>query len=176
MPERRLSRRGKQPASGPFPRGRRVAPARATGSPPSAGLVARTDAQHRLREIRPLCTLLPRAARCACPGYGFTAVCGSGSPDRCAASPPGNSATLHSAPEGGALRLPGLRVLAIWGVCSPDKALAAIRETSSTTPFLRAFCINHPVQPRHHDRHDHRYAQGHQANFAEDIGINRQRL
>ena len=177
MPERRLSRRGKQPASGPFPRGRRVAPcpgygftavcgsgspnrcaasppgnsatlrsapgaARcalpgATGSPPSAGLVARTDAQHRLREILPLCALLPGAARCA---------------------------------------LPGLRVLAIWGFCSPDKALAAIRETSSTAPFLRAFCINHPVQPRHHDRHDHRYAQGHQANFAEDIGINRQRL
>ncbi|WP_316425574.1 hypothetical protein, partial [Klebsiella oxytoca] len=28
-------------------------------SPPSAGLVARTDAQHRLREILPLCALLP---------------------------------------------------------------------------------------------------------------------
>ncbi|STV70357.1 Uncharacterised protein [Klebsiella michiganensis] len=176
MPERRLSRRGKQPASGPFPRGGALRLARATGSPPSAGLVARTDAQHRLREIRPLCTVLPRAARCACPGYGFTAVCGSGSPDRCAASPPGNSATLHSAPGGGAMRLARATGSCDLGGCSPDKALAAIRETSSTTPFLRAFCINHPVQPRHHDRHDHRYAQGHQANFAEDIGINRQRL
>ncbi|HFK3786373.1 TPA: hypothetical protein ACG1RN_005452, partial [Klebsiella oxytoca] len=42
--------------------------ARATGSPPSAGLVARTDAQHRLRETLQLCVLLPGAARCALPG------------------------------------------------------------------------------------------------------------
>ena len=177
MPERRLSRRGKQAASGLFPRGRRDAP---------------------------------------CPGYRFTAVCGSGSPDRYAVSPPGNSATLRSAPGGGAMRLarvtgsppsaglvartdaqhrlreilplcallpgaarcalPGLQVLAIWRFCSPDKALAAIRETSSTAPFLRALCINHPVQPRHHDRHDHRDAQGHQANFTEYVGVYRQRL
>ncbi|MDM4275661.1 hypothetical protein, partial [Klebsiella oxytoca] len=37
--------------------------------------VARTDAQHRLREIMPLCALLPGAAQGACPGYRLTAVC-----------------------------------------------------------------------------------------------------
>ncbi|STR19915.1 Uncharacterised protein [Klebsiella oxytoca] len=225
MPERRLSRRGKQAASGLFPRGRRDTPCpgyrftavcgsgspnrcaasppensatlrsaprggamrlvRATGSPPSAGLVARTDAQYRLREILPLCALLPGRRDALCPGYGFTAVCGSGSPDRCAASPPGNSATLRSAPGGGAMRLAratgsppsaGLVARTDAQFCSPDKALAAIRETSSTAPFLRALCINHPVQPRHHDRHDHRDAQGHQANFTEYVGVYRQRL
>ncbi|WP_227636387.1 hypothetical protein, partial [Klebsiella michiganensis] len=41
------------------------------------GPVARTDAQHRLRGIQPLCELLPGAALNApCPGYRFTAVCG----------------------------------------------------------------------------------------------------
>ncbi|WP_265670986.1 hypothetical protein [Klebsiella grimontii] len=40
--------------------------------------VARTDAQHRLREIQLLCALFPGAARNApCPGYMFSAVCGS---------------------------------------------------------------------------------------------------
>ena len=40
--------------------------------------VARTDAQHRLREMMPLRTLLPGAALDApCLGYGFTAVCGA---------------------------------------------------------------------------------------------------
>ncbi|MDM4413537.1 hypothetical protein, partial [Klebsiella oxytoca] len=37
--------------------------------------VAGTDAQHRLREIMPHCTLLPGAAPGACPGYRFTAIC-----------------------------------------------------------------------------------------------------
>ncbi|WP_227685356.1 hypothetical protein, partial [Klebsiella sp. S69] len=37
--------------------------------------VARTDAQHRLREIMPRCSLLPGAAQSACPGYRFTAIC-----------------------------------------------------------------------------------------------------
>ncbi|MDU5616802.1 MAG: hypothetical protein E6054_05690, partial [Klebsiella michiganensis] len=37
--------------------------------------VARTDAQHRLREIMPHCALLPGAAQSACPGYRSTAVC-----------------------------------------------------------------------------------------------------
>ncbi len=38
------------------------------------GAVARTDAQHRLREIQPLCALLPGAAPDApCPGYRFIA-------------------------------------------------------------------------------------------------------
>ena len=41
------------------------------------GPVARTDAQHRLRETLPLRARLPGAARNApCPGYGFSAVCG----------------------------------------------------------------------------------------------------
>ncbi|WP_227629838.1 hypothetical protein, partial [Klebsiella oxytoca] len=38
--------------------------------------VARTDAQHRLREILPHCAPLTGAALNApCPGYRFTAVC-----------------------------------------------------------------------------------------------------
>ena len=44
------------------------------------GMVARTDAQHRLREILPLCTLLPGAAQSACPGYGLAVVCGQDAP------------------------------------------------------------------------------------------------
>ncbi|MFM0932430.1 hypothetical protein, partial [Klebsiella oxytoca] len=42
--------------------------ARATGVSVVCGLVARTDAQHRLREIVPLCALLPGAAQSALPG------------------------------------------------------------------------------------------------------------
>ncbi|SAQ36695.1 Uncharacterised protein [Klebsiella michiganensis] len=37
--------------------------------------VARTNAQHRLREIMPHCILLPGAAQSACPGYRSTAIC-----------------------------------------------------------------------------------------------------
>ncbi|MGX6483812.1 hypothetical protein, partial [Klebsiella michiganensis] len=40
------------------------------------GMVARTDAQHRLRGIMPLCALLPGAAQAPCPGYEFSTVCG----------------------------------------------------------------------------------------------------
>ncbi|HHT7520806.1 TPA: hypothetical protein ACT1UU_004524, partial [Klebsiella oxytoca] len=48
-----------------------------------------------------------------------------GSPDRCAASPPGNSATLHSAPGGGAQRaLPELRVHCRLRAGSPDRRSA----------------------------------------------------
>ncbi|HFZ1098899.1 TPA: hypothetical protein ACIJTY_004497, partial [Klebsiella oxytoca] len=36
----------------------------------------------------------------------LTAVCGSGSPDRCAASPPGNSAALCALLPGAALNAP----------------------------------------------------------------------
>ena len=131
---------GKQPASGPFPGGGRVAPARATGSPPSAGLVARTDAQHRLREILPLCALLP--------GGAMRLARATGSPP--SAGLVARTDAQHRLREilplcallrGGAMRLPGLRVLAIWGFCSPDKALAAIRETSSTAPFFTRFFV-----------------------------------
>ncbi len=95
---------GKLSHSALFSRGRRLTRlARATGLQLVAGPVARTDAQHRLREITPLCALFPGAALNApCPGYGFTARCRSGSPNRCAASPPGNYPTLRSFPGGGA--------------------------------------------------------------------------
>ncbi|WP_204370922.1 hypothetical protein, partial [Klebsiella michiganensis] len=50
------------------------APCPGYGFPPVCGPVARTDTQHRLREIIPLCALFPGAALNApCPGYGFTA-------------------------------------------------------------------------------------------------------
>ncbi len=57
-------------------RGRRKAPCPGYGVAAVCGMVSRTDVQHRLREILPLCTLLPGAAQSACPGYGVTAVCG----------------------------------------------------------------------------------------------------
>ncbi len=41
----------------------------------SAGWVARTDAQHRLREMMPSCALLPGAARSALPGLQVRAAC-----------------------------------------------------------------------------------------------------
>ncbi|MBA7933221.1 hypothetical protein HV127_18550 [Klebsiella sp. RHBSTW-00215] len=55
--------------AGLFSRGRRLA--RTTG----CDLVARTDAQHRLREMVLFCAMLPGAAQGACPGYGSTTVC-----------------------------------------------------------------------------------------------------
>ncbi|WP_219725553.1 hypothetical protein, partial [Klebsiella michiganensis] len=49
-----------------FPRGRRKAPARATGTQTAGGCVARTDAQHRRRENSATsCTLPPGAAQSA---------------------------------------------------------------------------------------------------------------
>ena len=49
-----------------------------------------------------------------------------GSPDRCAASPPGNSATLRSVPGGGAQRaLPGLQVHCRLRAGSPDRCAAS---------------------------------------------------
>ena len=51
--------------------------------------VARTDAQHRLREIMPHCTLLPGAAQSACPGYRSTAVCEPVARGRAAIRSPG---------------------------------------------------------------------------------------
>ena len=67
--------------------------------------VARADAQHRLRGIQPLCSLqgvicamLPGGgAQRALPGLQVHRRLQCGSPDRCAASPPGNSAALFSA-------------------------------------------------------------------------------
>ena len=92
---------GLQNHCGLLPGAALIAPCPGYRFPAVCGLVARTDAQHRLREIQPLCALLPGAALMApCPGFGFPAVCGSGSPDRCAASPPGNVPKLM---------LPGLR-------------------------------------------------------------------
>ncbi|EIX9053226.1 MULTISPECIES: hypothetical protein [Klebsiella] len=55
-----------------FYAGRRLTPCPAYGFEAVCGPVARTDAPHRLREIHPLCAMLPGAALNApCPGYGF---------------------------------------------------------------------------------------------------------
>ncbi len=50
--------------------------------------VAWMDAQHRLREIMPLCALLPGAAQGACPGYCRLR---SGSPGKAFTPRPGNN-------------------------------------------------------------------------------------
>ncbi len=56
-----------------------------------------------------------------------------GSPDRCAASPPGNSATLRSVPGGGAQRaLPGLQVQCRLRAGSPDRCAASPPGNSAT--------------------------------------------
>ncbi len=91
------------------------------------GCVARTDAQHRLRENSATsCTLPPGAAQSACPGYGNADRRGMRSPDRCAASPPGKFCNiLHASPGGGAKRLPGLRDRRPPGTSSPDRCAAS---------------------------------------------------
>ncbi|MDU3929360.1 MAG: hypothetical protein E7H06_20510, partial [Enterobacter asburiae] len=48
------------------------------------GPVARTDAQHRVREIQPYCTPLPGAAQSALRGLRVQRCLRAGSPDRCA--------------------------------------------------------------------------------------------
>ena len=134
--------------------------------------------QHRLREIPPLCALLPgrrltRLARATgskrlCPqraeaarhhllipfltlnplrpapgGGAYRALPGlrvhrrlpNSSPDRCAASPPGNSPSLRPAPGGGAYRaLPGLRVHRRLPNGSPDRCAAS---PPGNSPSLR---------------------------------------
>ena len=67
--------------------------------------VVLTDMQHRFREIQPHRTPLPGAAQSALPGLRVQRCLRAGSPDRYAASPPGNPAVLHTAPGGGAKRL-----------------------------------------------------------------------
>ncbi len=127
---------------------------------------ARTDARHRLREIMPHCALLPGAAQAparatdplpsAIPQPGQmrgitsgklcrTALCSrgrrkrlpglqihcrlpSGSPDRCAASPPGNYAALRSAPGGGASACSGYRSTAVCHTVARTDAQHRLRE------------------------------------------------
>ena len=55
-------------------------------------------------------------------GFFFACCTPSGSPDRCAASPPGNSATPCSSPGGGAQRVPGLHYRRLPIARSPGKA------------------------------------------------------
>ena len=67
---------GLQNHCGLLPGAALIAPCPGYRFPTVCGLVARTDAQHRLREIQPLCALLPGAALIApCPGFGLPAVC-----------------------------------------------------------------------------------------------------
>ncbi len=86
--------------------------------------VARTDAQHRLREIcrAVLCSRGRRKAPARATGSPPSA---SRSRDRCAASPPGNYAALHFAPGGGARRLPGLQVHRRLPARSRDRCAAS---------------------------------------------------
>ncbi len=55
-------------------------------------------------------------------GFFFACCAPSGSPDRCAASPPGNSATPCSSPGDGAQRVPGLQYRRLPIARSPGKA------------------------------------------------------
>ena len=79
-----------------------------------------------------LCALLPGAAQSACPGYRLTAVREPGSPDRCAASPPGNSATLSSAPRSRLTPYRGLRIHRHLRAGSPDRCAASPPGNSAT--------------------------------------------
>ncbi len=96
-------------------RGRRKAPARATGPPPSA---IPQPGQMRGIASGKLCrtALCSRGRRKRLPGLQIHCRLPYRSPDRCAASPPGNYAALRSAPGGGASACPGYRSTA---VCHP---------------------------------------------------------
>ncbi len=63
-----------------------------------------------------------RRARTQVRAFFFAYSTPSGSPDRCAASPPGNSATPCSSPRGGAMRVPGLQYRRLPIARSPGKA------------------------------------------------------
>ncbi len=90
----------------------------------------------------------------------------SGSPDRCAASPPGNYAALRSAPGGGAKRLPGLQVHRRLPYRRPDRCAAsppgnydALRSApgggASACPGYRSTAVCHTVartDAQHHLR------------------------
>ena len=105
-------------------RGRRKAPARATGPPPSA---IPSPGQMRSIASGKLCrtALCSRGRRKRLPGLQVHRRLPYRSPDRCAASPPGNYAALRSAPGGGASACPGYRSTA---VCEPvARGRAAIR-------------------------------------------------
>ncbi len=105
-------------------RGRRKAPARATGPPPSA---IPSPGQMRSIASGKLCrtALCSRGRRKRLPGLQVHLRLPYRSPDRCAASPPGNYAALRSAPGGGASACPGYRSTA---VCEPvARGRAAIR-------------------------------------------------
>ena len=69
-------------------------------------------------------------------GLRVHSVLRAGSPDRCAASPPGNSAALRYAPGGGARRaLPGLRVHSVLRAGSPDRCAASPPGNSATLRY-----------------------------------------
>ena len=106
-------------------RGRRKAPCPGYRFSIVCGQVARTDAQHRLREFQPHRTPLPGAAQSALPGLLIQRCLRAGSPDRCAASPRGNSAAPHTAPGAAQSALPGLQVQHCLRAGSPDRCAAS---------------------------------------------------
>ncbi|CAH5069628.1 hypothetical protein AI2623V1_2270 [Klebsiella oxytoca] len=136
-------------------RGRRKAPARATGSPPSAS------------RSRDRCTASPPgdyAALHSAPGGGARRLPGlqvyrhlpSRSPDRCAASPPGDYAALYSAPGAAQSACPGYRFTAICHPVARTDAQHRLREimlhctllpgaAQSACPGYRFTAICHPV-------------------------------
>ena len=80
---------------------------------------------YRLREVLPLRSQSPRGGAKRLPGLQVHSRLRAGSPDRCAASPPGSFATPHSVPRGRRKRLPGLRVHSRLRAGSPDRCAAS---------------------------------------------------
>ncbi len=102
-------------------------------SPPESG---RERVKHR-RERRASPSISSFApgggAQRALPGLRVQCRLRIGSPDKCAASPPGYSTALRAAPGGGAQRaLPGLRVQCRLRAGSPDRCAASPPGNSPT--------------------------------------------
>ncbi|MFP0536844.1 hypothetical protein, partial [Klebsiella oxytoca] len=96
--------------------------------------VARTDAQHRLREILPHCAPLPGAALNApCPGYGFTTVCGPVTPTITAVCEP------HSPPSAGLVARTDAQhrlreILLHCALCSRGRRLTRLARATGSPP------------------------------------------
>ena len=84
-------------------------------------------------------------AQRALPGLQIHRHLRIGSPDRCAASPPGNSATLRSVPGGGAQRaLPGLQVQCRLRAGRLDRCAAPPPGNSASLRSVPGAALNAP--------------------------------
>ncbi len=116
-------------------RGRRKAPARATGSPQS------TDGSPDKCTVSPLGNSVslhstPGGGAKRLPGLRAHRSLRNGSPDRCAASPPGNSVSLHSAPGAAQIACPGYGLTAVYGTVARTDAQHRLREILSLCTLL----------------------------------------